>query len=407
MKLKEEKTSCEVTTINIADHFADLPDPRGFCNAQKHLLMDILLIALCAMICGAESFTEMELFGRCKADWFQEHLGLSLSHGIPSHDTFGRVFAALDSKAFTRCFMAWTHSLQELTKGQVIALDGKTVRRSFDNANGHAALHVVSAWASKNRLSLGQEIVDAKSNEITAVPALLALLDIRGCTVTTDALNCQKDIARLIVDQGGDYVLALKDNHRLLHEEVEGYFDWARQRSNASAGNPQLLFDSVAETREYGHGRREIRRCWAMAASETDWSEAVREWAGLRSIVLVETERSVQGGEPGTSTKWLAAKVEKRCYLSSHLPQAAALQEAVRNHWGIENSLHWVLDVAFHEDDCRIRKDNAPANMTLLRQLALNLIRQVPIKKIGVKARRMRAGWDTNYMMQVLTAGKS
>jgi predicted transposase YbfD/YdcC len=389
-----------------------VPDPRGHCNALKHDFIDILVIALCAVTCGADSFTDMELFGRSKEAWLRERLGLSLTHSIPSHDTFRRLFARLDTTAFGLCFRQWTQSLQELTQGQVIALDGKTLRHSFDTASGQGALQVVSAWASENKLSLGQVIVDDKSNEITAIPALLELLDIRDCVITVDALNCQKEIAEQIISQGADYVFALKGNHSLLYDEVRDHFEWTRQRAavwskEKLAVGHHLLFTSEATTREYGHGRREERSAWGIEANSSDWPKAVGQWSGLRSIVLVESVRAVQTNDPEHGPQWQVGQTEQRYFLSSLPADASHLLQIVRDHWGIENSLHWVLDVAFREDESRIRKDNAAKNMATLRQLALNLIRNGPAKKGGIKARRLRAGWDNDYLLELICSDKS
>jgi len=389
-----------------------LADPRGQCNALKHDLIEILVISLCSTLCGAESFMDMEIFGRSKESWLRERLGLRLTHGIPSHDTFNRLFARLSTEAFGECFRNWTRSLQKLTDGQVIALDGKTLRRAFDSASGRGALQVVSAWASKNRLSLGQVIVDSKSNEITAVPALLKLLDIRGCIITVDALNSQKEIAAQILEQGADYVFALKKNHPLFYDEVVDHFRWARQckelwstEKYEAAGH--ILFSSEAQTKEFGHGRREERRAWAIEITQKDWPKIAERWPGIKSIVLVESVRSIQANDPEHGPQWQANEIEQRYFLSSLPADASSLMHAVRDHWGIENSLHWVLDVAFNEDDSRIRKDNAASNMAILRQLALNLIRNGPTRKGGVKARRRTAGWDNEYLLELLCTDKS
>ena len=377
----------------LSTYFEKVPDPRGQSNAQVHLLLDILTIALCAMLSGAESFVDMESFGREKQAWLKERLGLKLPGGIPCHDTFGRLFARLDPHAFGAAMQTWTQALHHATKGEVIALDGKSVRRSFDSATGKAALHLVNAWASRSRLVLAQCAVDSKSNEITAIPTLLELLDIKGCIVTADALNSQKEIARKIVQRGADYVLALKDNHALLHQEVRDYFNWCQEQP----GGLGRLSESQAEQSHWGHGRCELRRCFAIAATEQDWPHALRQWPGLQSLVMVESQRGT-----GTGTG-----VQQRFYLSSLPCEAASLLEAVRAHWGVENNVHWCLDVAFDEDGCRVRKDHAAQNLAVLRRLCLNLLRQETSDKRGLKARRLRAGWSHDYLLRVLCAAKS
>ena len=362
--------------------------------------MDILIIALCAVICGADSFTEMEQFGLAKLDWFRNGLGLALPHGIPSHDTFGRVFAALDPQQFSAAFSRWTQAIAGQTGGQVIAVDGKTLRRSFDSATGRKALHMVSAWASENRLVLAQEAVQAKSNEIKAVPALLKLLDLTGCIVTVDALNCQKEVARQIVEQEGDYVFALKDNHRGFHEDVASYFEWGLGRV-AKGDAVETHFASHAATQDFDHGRSEKRRCWCVEVDPEEWPQAA-QWHRLRSLIMVESERRVSHTAPDAGTRWSEPTFERRYYLSSLTPDAQRALRAVRDHWGIENSVHWALDVVFNEDNCRIRKNHAATNMATLRHLTLNLLRLDKSLKKGLKVKRMRAGWDINYLKAIL-----
>jgi predicted transposase YbfD/YdcC len=384
------------TTIEA--YFGTLKDPRGDARALRHDLLDIMSIALCAVLSGAESFTDMERFGEAKKDWLRERLGLRLLHGIPSHDTFGRVFASLDPEAFAQAFTAWTQTLNYKTQGEVIALDGKTLRRSFDTATGKAALHVVTAWACANRLVLAQQAVDQKSNEIKAIPQLLDMLDIKGCVVTADALNTQRSIAQKIVEKEGDYILALKENHNLLYRDVADFCEWARDRPG---GLTQVVMDGT-ETREWAHGRHEVRRCWCLQATAEDWPEAVRKWKGLRTIVCLESERREQ--IPESQAKALSVpERETRYYLSSLEGQAPRLLQGIRAHWGIENSAHWVLDVAFDEDHCRIRKQHAARNMAALRRLALNLLRKNTSDKKGIKARRLRAAWNHDYLLDVLS----
>lgn len=373
----------------VAEHFVDLVDPRVE-RAQRHDLLDILVIALCALICGADTFVDIARFGRAKQSWLQERLGLLLPNGIPSHDTFGRLFARLDPDAFGRCFRAWTQTLHTQTAGQIIALDGKMLRHSFDTASGRGAIYMVSAWAGASGLVLGQVKVDDKSNEITALPLLLKMLDLCGSIVTVDAMGCQKTIAAQVREQEGDYVLALKDNHPRLHDEVRRLFAWGE-----AEGEADLACDFF-ESRTYDHGRQEVRRCFV--TEQVHWldeTDEPQEWAGLRSVARVESQRTA-GGKTST---------ECRYFLSSLPADARRTLGAVREHWGIENSLHWVLDMAFGEDGSRVRKDHAPQNLATLRHLALNLLRQERTDRNGVKARRLRAGWDNDYLLQVLTAG--
>lgn len=280
--------------------------------------------------------------------------------------------------------------------GQVVALDGKTVRRSFDSATGKNALHVVNAWVSQARLVLGQTSVDSKSNEITAIPKLLDMLDVRGCIVTCDALNTQKMIARQIIEQGGDYLLSLKENHRLLHEEVQDYFAWCLQHPTESV----KLRQSSAQTTSWGHGRHEVRRCFVIAATEQDWAEAREQWHGLQSFVMVERERQII--DPAAPDSLGKASVEQHFYLSSLPCDAPRQLDAARAHWGVENNVHWCLDVAFNEDDCRVRTKNAAENFAVLRRLALNLLRQDNTTKAGLKARRLRTAWNSEYLLRIL-----
>jgi predicted transposase YbfD/YdcC len=366
---------------SIWDYFSELPDPRR-AQGRRHKLIDILAISLCAMLCGADDFIEIEEFGETREAWLRQFL--ELPHGIPSHDTFGRVFAALDPKAFGRCFMSWVRGVAELSEGAIVSIDGKAVRRSYDAASGCAAIELVSAWARGNRLTLGQVKVAEGSNEITAVPELLKVLALKGCVVTADALNCQKEIAAEIRRQGADYVLALKGNHATLHERVMQFLASVREgRTHGFAVGEQR---SV----EKGHGRIEERRFWQVNAPEE--LAAAGEWAGLASVGLCEAVREVEGH----------VSTHRRYYLSSLPVEAAKFAEAVRGHWAVENSCHWVLDVAFGEDGSRVRAGHAAENFALLRRLVNNLLQHERSVKRGVKAKRLKAALDEQYLLKVL-----
>lgn len=372
------------TNASIGYHFAGLEDPRVE-RTKRHKLLDILVITICAVICGADDWVAIQEFGEAKLDWFQGFL--DLPNGIPSHDTFGRVFARLNPDQFHICFMNWIMAASKLTKGQVIAIDGKTLRRSHDKMLGKGAIVMVSAWATANHLVLGQVKVDDKSNEITAVPELLRALDISGCIITTDAMGCQKEIASLIVEGKGDYVLALKDNHPLLSEDVRLLFD------DLEESQFRAYDYDVEQTVEKGHGRLETRQCWTI--SDPTVLRGLRgtpEWEGLRCVAKVRARRTIDD----------KTTIEDRYYLSSLDGQASQLLIATRTHWGIENSLHWVLDIAFREDDSRVRKGHGAQNLATLRHIVLNLLKQEKTSKIGIKNKRLKAGWSEQYLLRVL-----
>ena len=344
-----------------------------------------MVIAICAVIGGADTWVDIEMFGKSKAEWLNGLL--ELPNGVPSHDTFGRVFARLDAEQFQECFVEWVQAVSDVTEGQLVSIDGKTVRRSHDRSIGKGAIHMVSAWASANRLVLGQTKVDERSNEITAIPELLRVLDVSGCIVTIDAMGCQKEIASAIIDKDADYILALKENQPQLHEDVREMFDHARRDGFGD------LDHDFHQTINKGHGRIETRRCWAV--SDPAYLSHVndrQEWPKLTSMVMVESERRVDG----------RTSVESRFYISSLPNRAEHLLTAVRGHWGIENSVHWVLDIAFREDDSRVRKGHGPENLAILRRMALNMLKSETTSKGGIAAKRKRAGWDNQYLLKVL-----
>jgi predicted transposase YbfD/YdcC len=363
-------------TASIIHHFSSIKDPR--VNRQKkHQLQDIFFISLCAMICGADNWVAIEAFGLAKEAWFTDLLGLA--HGIPSHDTFGEVYAAIDTDQFSDCFFRWVADLASLTEGEVIAIDGKCLRRSVDKAAQKAAIHMVSAWAQHNNLVLGQVKVDAKSNEITAIPPLLSRLDIAGAVVTIDAMGCQKKIAEQIKRQGGDYVLSLKGNQGTLHDDVLTFFT-----SSLSPAAASVSYDGE-------HGRIETRTIRAMSAIA--WLQERHAWPGLQSIIAVTAKREL-GDKVTEETRYFISSLDAK--------DPKRLERVVRAHWAIENNLHWVLDIAFDEDSNRTRKGHSAANLAVIRHIALNLIKAEKTSKVGVKIKRLKAGWDNDYLLRVI-----
>ena len=368
----------------VLDHFAELDDPRVE-RTRRHKLVDILAIAICATICGADSWVHIELFGKSKLTWFQTFL--ELPHGIPSHDTFGAVFARLDPVQLQNCFMSWTQAISELLPGEVVAIDGKTARRSYDRAGKKGAIHMVSAWATQQSLTLGQVKTDEKSNEITAIPQLLELLDLNGCIVTIDAMGCQREIAQQITEGGADYVLAVKENQGRLHEGIQDLFEGAE-----ALGFDETPYDR-AETVDKGHGRVECRECWVITEPDClDYLDPQGQWPQLRAAVRVVGHRTTEAG----------CASQPRYYISSLASSAAQLLAAIRSHWSIENSLHWTLDVTFREDHCRVRKDHGPENINTLRQIGHNLLKNETTLKVGIQGKRLNAGWDQDYLRKVL-----
>jgi len=380
---RSNAASDEMTTASILEYFAAIPDPR-IDRARLHPLTSILGLSLVAVICGADSFVAIEEFGQSKEAWLTTFL--DLPNGIPSHDTLGRVLAILDPVGLADAFRSWMRAVAGLTQGGVVALDGKTLRRSF-RERGCGFIHMVSAWSAQNRVVLGQLKTEEKSNEITAIPRLLELLQIRNCMVTIDAMGCQKEIAKKIVDGGADYLLAVKENQPTLSADIVALFEEARQ-------DPQLLASmDFHSTQEKGHGRKEVRRCWTTPLVDRISQRA--QWQSLHTLVRIESERTVDG----------KTTQEQRHYICSRPSLSArnAMADA-RSHWGIENGLHWVLDIAFREDDCRVRAGHAGENFAVMRHIALNLLKSVKGTKVGIKNRRLRAGWDQEFLLRVLCA---
>ena len=360
-------------------YFGKLSDPR-IDRKKLYPLVEVLFVALCGSICGAESWRDFVLFGKSKLDFLRQYY--EFKNGIPSKNTFSRVFAALDAEAFKIQFVGWVKSLQTILN-EVIAIDGKTLCNSIDKAIGSSAIHMVSAFATGARLVLAQQTVDEKSNEITAIPKLLDLLDLKGHIVTIDAMGTQKAIAKQIIDQGGDYILALKGNQGTLNEDVRLFLETELKKTSS------IAIKDRCEDVDKGHGRIETRKCFV--SDQIDWLNQKEQWAGLKTIVMIE-ETQESKGKPSST--------EQRFFISSLPPTAERIASAVRSHWLIENGLHWTLDVVFNEDQSRVRKDNAGENMALIRHITINMLNNTKklFKNIGLKALRKKAGWDNETM---------
>ena len=371
-------------TASLVEHFKEVTDPR--IERQKlHQLLDILVIAICAVICGADTWVDVELFGQSKLAWLKSFL--ELPNGIPSHDTFGRVFSLLDPVEFQTGFLRWVQAITHVTHDQIIGVDGKQLRGSHDKRLGKAAIYMVSAWASEAQMVLGQRKVDDKSNEMTAIPQLLDVLALEGCIVTIDAIGTQTKIATSIVEHGADYVLSVKANQATLLDDIRYVFQ--EDQAHHFQEGPY----DYAKTVDKGHGRLELRECWSISAPE--YLLCLRDahnWAALKSLVMLKVERRIGRQR----------EVNLRYYISSLTTSAAAFLRITRGHWGIENGLHWELDIAFREDDSRVRKDHAPQNFAVLRHIALNLLKQEKTAQGGIKAKRLQCGWNEQYLLKVL-----
>lgn len=376
-----------ITVISLFDCLEDVPDPR-VDRTKSHKLIDILVISICTFLCSGESFNDMEEFGYAKYDWLKTFL--ELPNGIPTHDTFNRVFAALDPQKFLESFLRWTQGLRTAVAGEIVAMDGKALRRALNK--GESIPYIVSAWAVENGLVLGQLKVAEKSNEITAVPKLLRALELRGCIVTTDAMGCQKKIAQQIIDSGADYVLALKGNHETVHEEVKTYLDdaicqQAADKSTRRSSTSELVY---TETVEKDHGRLETRRYWQ--SENIGWFADLTKWKGLRSVGMVESVREIKG----------EISTERRYFLCSLPCDITRFAKASRGHWGVENQVHWHMDVSFGEDQSRARTGYAAENLATLRRLALNMLKRETTKKRGIRGKQRCAGWDHRYLLRLL-----
>jgi predicted transposase YbfD/YdcC len=364
------------TTSELRSIFSQIDDPRSDIN-KLHKLEDILLIGIISVICAADTWKNMETYAKAKEEFLRSFL--DLPNGIPSDDTFNRVFSSIDSEQFEACFVDWVSRLANLTDGEVIPIDGKTIRGAKSNGK-KSPFHMVSAWASNNNLVLGQVKVSEKSNEITAIPKLLELITVKGCTVTIDAMGCQQEIARKIIKEQANYILAVKENQKQLHQDIVDEFRFGKD-----------IQTDLSE--DLDHGRIETRKCSVI--TDFKFIENIEEWAELKSIIKIESIREFKNSDKPTETA-------TRYYISSLLTQAKELQRAIRLHWGIENKLHWVLDVAFSEDASRKRAGNASQNFSILSKVALNLLKNETSERQGIIGKRLKAAYDQNYLLKVL-----
>ena len=368
--------------ITIIDYFQEIKDPRVE-RTKEHLLIDIIVIAVCAVICGSDTWVGRETFGNSKRNWLKKFL--KLPNGIPSHDTFARVFGSIDTQEFQKCFLNWVQSINKITEGEIVAIDGKTLRHSYDKKSKKSAIHMISAWAAEARLVLGQRKVDEKSNEIAAIPELIKVLELTGCIVTIDAMGCQKKIVKEIVKKEANYVIAVKSNQKRLALDIEELFKEAIQKRFVG------FRASSYSTKEFSRGGEEIRN-YVILGDIADIIDKDKKWENLQSIGMVESVRTIDG----------KTSCETRYYITSIIDDGKKFGSAVRSHWGIENELHWVLDVSFSEDDCRMRAGMSAQNFAVLRHIATKLIKQEKSEKLGVKNKRLKAGWDDSYLEKIL-----